>query len=44
MFNGLCNPLDGTTNFIKRLPHFAVSIAVAYQRPHRSCCGIRSYA
>ncbi len=22
------NPLDGTTNFIKRLPHFAVSIAV----------------
>lgn len=22
------DPLDGTTNFIKRLPHFAVSIAV----------------
>ncbi|WP_275429624.1 inositol monophosphatase family protein, partial [Enterobacter hormaechei] len=22
------DPLDGTTNFIKRLPHFSVSIAV----------------
>ncbi|VTR29222.1 inositol-1-monophosphatase [Actinobacillus pleuropneumoniae] len=22
------DPLDGTTNFVKRLPHFAVSIAV----------------
>ncbi|STM81005.1 inositol-1-monophosphatase [Escherichia coli] len=28
MFQWVIDPLDGTTNFIKRLPHFAVSIAV----------------
>ncbi|AOM39297.1 inositol-1-monophosphatase [Xenorhabdus hominickii] len=27
-FQWVIDPLDGTTNFIKRLPHFAVSIAV----------------
>lgn len=27
----IIDPLDGTTNFVKRLPHFAVSIAVRMQ-------------
>ncbi len=36
--------LDGTTSFIKRLPHFAVSIAVRIKGRTEVAGSIRSYA
>jgi len=30
-FQWIIDPLDGTTNFLHRFPHFAISIAVAYK-------------
>lgn len=38
------DPLDGTTKLYQTSAALRGIYRCSYQRPHRSCCGIRSYA
>ncbi len=43
-YSWVVDPLDGTTNYVHQVPHYAVSVALVRRRPPVGRSGVRSGA